>query len=138
MSAYIVYEGATGRILRSGTASEAQAGLQADPSAGERLLLEMTADDMTQYIDVVAGQVLDRAPMAAIIDKTTLVAEGADTCTITQIAAGVMARVEGGDTFADVVITDHVLLLDVDSPGVYRVTLSGFPYLTQSFEITAT
>lgn len=138
MSAFIVYDAASGRILRTGTASESQAARQADAAAGERLLLELTADDVTEYIEVVAGQVLARPAMGALADTLTIAGNGVAVCMVTQIPPGVMARVTGGGTHTEVPVEDGWAAITIDAPGRFQLTLSGFPQLPQTFEITAT
>jgi len=131
MSNIVVFDSMSGEILRTGHVHTYMAAMQAQ--VGETVI-EGTANDATQYI--LAGVVTDKPQLALTPDKTTVIADGVDVSTTLSVPNPTNVVITGpaNDSFQ---VTDGSLELTFDTAGTYTVTLSAFPYLDQTIEITA-
>lgn len=132
MKNFVVYKTTTGEILRTGRAPDDMLTIQA--GAGETVI-EGTANDATQY--VAAGVVTNKPPMGCTINKTTMLANGVDSATISGVPNPTTARVSGPASSTATVI-DGTLQLTFDLPGTYKVALTSINKLPQEFAINAT
>lgn len=125
MSAYLVYDVASGEILRSGTAPAAQHALQAiEP--GEAVLSE-AGDDASEYVDLATLGVTARQAMTPATTITTGQVE------ITGLPLPCTIAWEGQEAE----VTDGIATIDFDEPGDYALTIRARPqYLDHTLELT--
>lgn len=132
---FAVYDEITGAILRTGSAPESMIEFQALP--GERVKVTRVAlSDATYYVsDVALGLIAEKPPLGALANKTTLIADGVDRVTITNLPIPTDYRLSG--PVADsAIIGDGALVISLDFPGVYTVELKAMNRLTQFISIT--
>lgn len=114
---FLVYDNATGHILRTGCCPDDHLGMQA--SAGETAI-EGEADDAMHYIR--DGLVTDKMAIAATLSGTT----------ISGLPIPATVTVEG----VRYDVTDGVAELSFNLPGTYQVKVEALHYLPKTFEIT--
>lgn len=95
------------------------------------------------YVGVVGGKpiVIDRPPIPYVIDKTTLVAGTGDFVTITGLHNPCTIVVDDPDPTVETathVVTDGGFEFEPETPGVYIIEISKFPFLSATITITAT
>lgn len=142
MIEYTVYDKASGKVLRTGTAmTEASANLQGSkPGTSVKLV---GSDPKTEIIGS-GGVVTNRQPMrnangVTYASKTTLTADGADSITIHFVPAG--AKVEvflppnmGLMQPEDAIVNDGVLVITTTVRGIYQIRLSYLNFI--DFEVS--
>jgi hypothetical protein len=101
------------------------------------------SDPAIHYINLVGDtpSVVLRPPIPYVIDKTTLVAGTGDFVTITGLHNPCTIVVDDPDPA--VATTTHVVEdggfeFEPETPGVYIIEISRFPFLPATIEITAT
>ena len=126
---YTIYDN-TGKILWVTYPSDEYK----DPStiAPEFNYLEGEGSGDTQYID--NGVITDRPSMNLSVDKTTIVANGTDEATISNIPSGATATCEG----ESLTIDDGELVFTADTAGIYTIKFECWPYLDEEVTINAT
>lgn len=122
---YIIYNLATGEILRNVDCPESMLDIQV--AAGEDSLVGQ-ADDATRYVQ--GGQAVDRPAMSLIVGATAITADGVDEATISGIPEG--AECEGLTIEAD-----GLFIFTTDDPGDHVLTFRLFPYLDAEVTIHA-
>lgn len=91
------------------------------------LLYDGIVDGETHYI--VDGEPIPRPAQATAIDKTEVMADGADVVTITGIPSGATLSVSGPVTVSPQQVDDGAAELAFDVPGDYTVRVECFPWL---------
>lgn len=122
-----IYESNTGRIIRNVNCPADLVNIQIQE--GENYI-EGEYIGKTFYIQ--DGYASMRLANLAIIDKTTIIADGNDKVTISN-ASGVL-RLKG----VEYVITESIIELTFDTAGDYTVFIESFPYLPWEVTIHAT
>ena len=130
MKYYIVYN-ATGEILRSGVTAPETFSDQAQP--GE-FVMEGKADDELQYIDIPSGQIHLKSTINAVADKLTLIGNGVDSVTISNLPNPTEVDIRG---IAEYTITDGIFEFTVDAPGSYIIICKSVLHLDKEFDINA-
>ena len=136
---FVVFDLASGRIKRTGVAMDAGGGASAAASqaeAGEGVLVGVTANPMTQYVDTSSNSVVARPSLILSIDKTTIVADGVDTATITGIPANATFAIPSRKLSG--VISDGVLEVTSNVAGAFDVIVELFPFRVWKATIVAT
>lgn len=133
---FYVYDTANGRVLGVGSYDET-----GDGAAGRALGLGVI-NPATEY---APGGVKTARPTfnlsTLLLDKSTIIANATDAATISGIPVGTLAQVFKDPQTrprAAGVISDGNIVLRVDTPGTYRVKLSGFPTQDHTFVVNAT
>jgi len=83
------------------------------------------------YYDGVDFILVDHMPGS--LDKTTLTADGIDTCVLSELVSECKVSVDK----IDYIVTDGVFEFSTDLPGVYKIRVEAFPYLPKEWEVTA-
>lgn len=125
---YAAYDVASGEITRIGTCRE-------DDLALQGTIIAPVGDfvrDSTHYVS--AGVVTPKTASAAIIDKTTIVADGVDTATISGLPNPSLLDVNG----SEVTVTDGTLELTTSLPGSYVIRLRNPAHFEMKWKVTAT
>jgi len=128
---YIVYNAITGQIFSTGRSNIPMN--QAD-NRPDMVAMEGLASSLANYIDTSNGEILDKIPMELIVSGNTLLADGTDTVTISDIPVG--TKYWNGIT--SFVIDDGVLEFTTDIPGTYRITFSNVEYIAGEVTLVAT
>ena len=128
---FIVYNESTGEIVRTGTAPPSMVDMQAQ--TGE-VVIEGEANDLTQYFDIVLGQIVNKPIIPCSIDKLTLTADNIDSITISNLPnpSTVMIMDEGVWE-----ITDGSFEFTIDTIGEYQITCNSSLYLEVGYTINA-
>lgn len=133
MITYTVFDSATGKILRTGTAmSVASAQLQGS-TPGTRVEF-VGSDPTTEVIDPGTNLPVDRLPMRNAAgslttkNKTTITANGVDAVTISNVPVGAICEVFmppnlGLVQITDQVVNDGVVIITSTVPGLYQIVL---------------
>lgn len=119
----VVFDEASGEIIRTGYAPIGQVHLQAGP--GEDVI-PGEADDTTQYVDLDTLAVASKPEMSVTVDGTVVVAP-----------PGVKFSVSGPAFTEGVADGTGTLQFNFDEPGEYTVRLELFPYLPAEVTIHA-
>jgi hypothetical protein len=132
------YVTSTGEITGTGnlptmTMVNAQASI-----AQDRSVIALPSNPKTQF--VVAGVIRDRFPLNVSVSSNTVVANGVDTVTLSNLPNPTKVRVYIVGVYdTEVVVTDGDLDLTFDVPGDYTVEMTAnFTYLLQIEIINAT
>jgi len=128
---YIVYKESTGEILRTGSCPDDMLSIQA--GAGE-IAIEGIAKDATQYINTETQAIIDKFPIPCSINKTTMAADGVDTVIISSLPNPSLIHIKDEGRWE---ITDGEFQFTVDTPGVYRITISSPIYLNVEYSVNA-
>lgn len=115
MKNFIIHD-TLGQILRTGSCPDSMVADQLQP--GETAI-EGAANDLTQYI--AGGIVTNKPAIGAVIDKTTVTANGIDFCTISGLPNPSHISVIGGGASIAADVIDGAIELTFDTPGAYRV-----------------
>jgi hypothetical protein len=90
-------------------------------------------DTAAKFIGLV-----DRPEFQVAIDKTEIVADGADVAKITGVPPGTTIKVSvGDDQLTEEICPDDFIDFVTDQVGTHRITLSGGHYLPETIEIVA-
>ncbi len=119
---FIVYETATGRILRSGICGHLDVVNQAQ--GGGETAIEGRASDVTEYFDIVEGVIKSRPVIEATMSKTEIVADGVDELVISPLPIPTTVRVQGNE----VIVMDGSLEFSTSLAGPLDFRLDAFPY----------
>jgi hypothetical protein len=111
--------------------------------ADEYGIIEADSDSTIHYIGTSGGSParLDRPPVPYVIDKTTLVAGSGDFVTITGLHIPCTIVVDDPDPLVETAthtVEDGGFEFEPETPGVYVIEISHFPFLPARIEITAT
>lgn len=128
---FIVYDTRTGRIKRTGICPIDMMDLQADVSNYE-IIMEGEANDAIHYI--LNGVLTMRPENPSTIDKTTMAANGVEITTISNIPNPSTVEIL---PIAMYTVTDGTLQFTIDTPGEYKITVRGFPYLNKELTVNA-
>jgi hypothetical protein len=121
MSAYVVYEKHTGRIIRAG---QCQDGLESRMAVGPlEAAIAGAGDPTVHYVDLKTGAVREREPIAVQVTGTTVSNLPAGGCTLT--IDGTSYRVDG-----------TVARLNFNLPGTYRVRVTSSTFRDTDIVVT--
>jgi hypothetical protein len=131
----VVFNKTSGRILRLTLCPEDAAGLQAMAANEDIIIAASQMDINLSYVDIASVAVVPRPEMPCVVNKTTVIADGADFAAISSTPSGAEVFIDGepvgvGDG-SDVEIT-------FDLSGQHVVKLSLFPYLDWEVALDAT
>lgn len=135
MIAFVVYDPATGRVLRGGKCPAAVVPHQAQ--SGEAVLRNHDLIEFDPHLHMVGpdGERLDRPDGPWSIDKTSIVADDVDVATISGLPEGMTIRANG--VVAEVDATG-VVEVSSDKVGEIRVEGEAWPWRPLAITITAT
>ncbi len=129
---YIVYRITDGMIKRTGYCPDDMFFIQAS-GMGEAVI-EGTANDVTQYVDLLTLNILDKTVMHCSINKTTMIADNVDSITISNLPNPSRVNIkEEGSWF----VTDSIFVFTTDTPGKYIITCTVDIYLKVEYTINA-
>lgn len=118
---YTQWDATTGRIISVGWGAPGGA----PPTRPEtRKLWGVEHDPLTRWIDPVTEEVQDRPVLALNVDKTAIVANGADCAIITGLPPGTVLRTSN----QELVIDDGELVFSTPHPGTHALRFDAFPY----------
>lgn len=130
MPGYLLYTRTTGALLQYMEIADEEVDLYEDAT---RAAIAVPALPDLSAIYVPDGTLTPRPDLAGF-DKTSILADGADTATLSGLPDPCMALING----LEHTITGGTLELDADYPGTWRVEIRYFPYRDFVQEITAT
>lgn len=89
-----------------------------------------------QWVDLTVNPpaITPRPTMPTVVNKTSIVANGADTAIFSNIPNNTVCTYDGEDH----VVTDGLIEFTADHDGDYTFTFTLFPYLPLTITITAT
>lgn len=128
---FIVYDTRTGVIGKIVTCPPDMIELQVNPDNYETYI-EGEADDSIHYI--LNGVLAMRPENPSIIDKVTMAANGVEIATISNIPNPSTVMIPQILMYT---ITDGILQFSVDTPGEYKITIQGAPYLSKELTVNA-
>jgi hypothetical protein len=128
---FIIYDTRTGEIKRTGNCPTDMVVLQPDGSNFEAVM-EGEADDSIHYI--LNGVLAMRPENPSTIDKITMAANGVEITTISNIPNPSTVTIF---PIAMYTVTDGTLQFTIDTPGEYKITIQGAPYLNKEFTVNA-
>lgn len=146
---YTIYRPSSGEIITSGIVSggadmntrqiEANVSIYGDDCAA----VEVDSDPNTQYVQALSESptVLDRPNLQVSIDKTSIIADGADYLTLTGLPDPCEIIVDAPDPTVETTITEVSgggFEFEADTPGTYTIEVRRFPFLPLKIEVTAT
>lgn len=139
MPAYIVYENATGRIVRTGSASEIDLPLQ---NAGDPSLTSIETsfdghiDDRAKMMDIsVTPPVMIDRPVLTF-NKLNIIADGIDEAVLSGLTNPTKVWVDG----VPYMVTDGTFEFSTNMPATYTVRIfdeHAFPYQNFRAEVIA-
>jgi hypothetical protein len=130
MASFIKYHILTGLIRQVMDISPDEANLYEEPGWS---VMAVDAPP-TLSTDYVLGGTVTPRPTLPAFDKTSILANGTDTATLSTLPDPCAVTVNG----VEFSITGGTLELDADYPGTYRVEIRQFPYRDFVQEIIAT
>jgi len=89
----------------------------------------------SQY--VMAEQFSDRIENTVIADKTNVTADGTDEITLSSIPDNATIKIIGEGLNLSEPLTSPTDTITFDTTGVYKITVSAFPYLDHEVTINA-
>lgn len=127
---YTFYDPITGKIkfTYSGIEIEAMAALH-------DTLLYVSGDYTENSYYILNGEVLLRQNQSILLDKTTIIADGIDTVTISNMASGIISISNGVDHVTGEVTGTETFSTNI--VGTYYINISSFPYLLFKTSIEA-
>lgn len=130
---YIVYNTATGEILKTGKCPTDM--MQAQAHEGETVM-QGSASDLNNYI--VDGVVTAKQAQQTTIDKTLISANGIDSILISNVPTNAKLTIKNTKTFAlnESTISGNGEFKTVDA-GQYEIKVEKFPYLIWREIVTA-
>lgn len=132
---FYLYESTTGRVLATAIYNNEGDGA----AAGTRIIAVGEIKPSTEY---APGGVKTQRPVVAMaINKSTVVANGVDSVTITLIPVGAKVSIfKDQDALARAIVTvnDGTLIATFDTPGLYTLFITLFPNVDVLFTVTAT
>jgi hypothetical protein len=128
---YVVYNTVTGEIVEVGAMYDAYLYIRETPTNA----VLVTEDSVNQSIAyVLDGAIVNKEPLSLSINKTQIIADGADTATVSNIPTG--TKVTWPDGLVEDV-TDGLVEFAVDLAGLYTFKFTAVPYLDQEVTIEA-
>jgi hypothetical protein len=145
----IIYTISTGEIKSIGSIGfmdefrEQQVSSALSPWGEDHGLLEGAADPELHYVITFAETptVMDRPPIPYVIDKTEILADGEDYLTITGLHNPCTIVIDDPDPTVETLVQTVEgggFEFSADTPGLYIIEISRFPFLPTRIEITAT
>lgn len=129
---YEIYDASSGEILKEATCNSTQAQYQFDTSAGEDILL--VDEHVNPELYYISGDALIARPSMGIsLNKANIDADGVDQAVISNIPAGTMCYMPGGEEECN----DGSIEFSADAAGAYRISLENFPYKKEEIVIYA-
>jgi hypothetical protein len=125
MANFILYEVDTGRIVANGSTPDEYVGVQA--GEGQRHIVVPSSVDADKNY-VLGGGVIEREEFPVTVSGATL--SGIPVGTVVDINHMSIPKLWSSET-----VMDGVIDLEGSDPGTYKVTLTLFPYIGQTFEI---
>lgn len=134
MATHTRFDRDSGQITGYYSVDGALADLQARGISG---IIPGQFDPDTEMTVEVDGQwqAAPRPVNPTTIDKTTVIADGEDTATLSNVPTGTLVSVL--ETEQRVRVKDGELLFGVDTPGTYTLECKCFPYLDVVFTVEA-
>jgi hypothetical protein len=120
---YTRYAARTGRIIDTISIPDRDD----DYDLHATLLYDGEADMATRYF--VAGVPIDRPVMHITTDRTEIIADGADSATMTDIPEDARTLIDGPVTAGPFPVKGGILAFSADLPGHYTIRFELFPYL---------
>lgn len=130
MPSFIIYHQQTGFIRQSMDIASDEAILYQDLEWG----VMAVATPPSFSADYVLSGVVTPRPVLPAFDKTSILADGVDSATLSGLPDPCEVWING----QSIPVTGGVLELDADYPGTYRVEIRHFPYRDFVQEIIAT
>lgn len=130
-----IYETSTGRVLAAGTYDE-----RGDAAASARVLAFGAIDPATEYAPAGVKTARPRVT-TMLINKQSVLANGADSVSITVIPVGSKVSVfKDAEDFARAIVTvnDGTLVATFEAAGNYRILVRLFPNVDVTFLVSAT
>ncbi|SOC45776.1 hypothetical protein SAMN05892877_1182 [Rhizobium subbaraonis] len=130
---YVKYRTDTGEIIATGTCSNQEhCFLQMEDAENEHILLDVSADDATQWIDD-QGELADR-PVLDLPTATSIAADGIAEV-VGALPAGTVVRFNGAAATTD----GAAFAFTTDMPGTYVFDFEPpFPYIPCTLTVEAT
>lgn len=150
LSPTVIYEIATGEIKSSGGidfyegAEAAQMAAAVAPWGAETYAVAVgTGTPEGHYVAVLDGVpvVAERSPLIVEVDKTTLVADGIDSITLTGLPDPCDIIIDDPDPLVETsieTVTGGGFVFVADDAGIYIVEVRRWPFLPFKIEFTAT
>lgn len=122
-----------GKLTQFGSARDYE-DIALQSALGSIVVIEEIPDSPELYwVDPATSSLLLREECPAVVDKTTIAADGTDSATITGLPDPVMVMIDGERHE----VTGGVLELTADVPSTYRLAVDHWPYLPWVLEIVA-
>jgi len=132
---FIVYEDTTGKIIRRGKCHPDAVSAQASETGESSLETLGLIDADTNYVS--SSVVTSRASNPATLSGSTIIANGVDTLTLSNIPNPTTVKITGPIS-SEVEVTDGTLDITVDEPGAYTLFLDSFPTQDKELSFDAT
>lgn len=134
MGWYCIFRSGTGQIMQCMNIPSDEAPLYERPNEipAVQVMACNAAPDM--FGDYVVGGAVVQRPTLPSFDKTSILANGSDTATLSGLPDPCTVLVNG----QEYIVTGGTLELDAGYPGTYRVEIRHFPYRDFVQEIIAT
>jgi len=126
------YSKITGELLGCSCSLNKSTNLKETKEEG---FIEANVSIKDNYVDLNADppEIKSKPTNPAIINKTTIIPNGIDFTTISEIPNNCVLTVDG----TSYTVTDGIFEFSASSLGIYTITLELFPYLSKSFGVTA-
>lgn len=102
----------------------------------------IAADTLLHYVTTIRGKptIVGRPNISYEVDKTTIVADGIDYLTLTDLHDPCEIVIDDPDPTVETsvhVVTGGGFEFSADTPGLYTIEIRYFPFLPMTLEITA-
>lgn len=132
MTHFVVVDGRTGRIIRTGICPESMLFLQ-ELEAHEVVLAE-EANEELHYYSMSPLMRLDRPRLGAELSATSIRADGVSEVSLRPLPNPCVVMIDD-DIYR---VHDGQVDISFDLPGSYIIRVKAFPYLSVDFTLTAT
>jgi hypothetical protein len=150
LTSVVIYKSATGEIVSSievGFVDEfkdAQIAAMLAPWGEGHALIEAEGTPETHYVTTLGDTVISATRpeliVATVDDKTTLIADGVDSITLTGLPDPCDIIIDDPDPTVETTVTEVTgggFIFTAADPGVYTVEVRRWPFLPFSIEFTA-
>ena len=127
---FVIYN-QDGQILRTGSCPQSMFALQMIDA--DDFILEGSANDVTQYIDMVTHTVTDKPDITATLNKVELLADGEDSIIINDLPIPCTVTLDA----VDYEVLDSSFEFTVDLPGEYQIAITALNHIDYSNTVTA-
>jgi len=132
MKNFIIFNKATGKILRTGCCKSEVLLNQINNS--DEAVIEGKADDLIHYIDIITGDILGKPPIDSSINKTSIDADGVDLCIISNLPNPTLIDIEDEGRWE---VVDGVFEFTTETPGEYIIKTMSNLYLNVEYIVNA-